>query len=103
MQYIFLLSAFVLIVRGTSVLLFKYKVVSLIIGHISLVLDKINLHLILLIFKSCLMSSLNLCLKYLGLLQSCQLFCSGGVQHGWILTLLSRYFNELNASKFISF
>lgn len=51
MRYIFLLSAFVLIVRGTSVLLFKYKAVTLIIGHISLVLGKIHLNFILLIIQ----------------------------------------------------
>lgn len=103
MRYVFLSSAFVLTVRGTLVLLLKYKAVSLIVGHISLVLDKINLHVALLIFKSWLMSSFSLCLKYLGLLQSCQLHCSGGAQHGWILALLSRYFSELNGRKFISF
>lgn len=58
MQCIFS-SAFVLIVCGTLVLLFKYKAVSLITGHISLVLDKINLHLTLLIFKNWFMSSLS--------------------------------------------
>lgn len=42
MRYIFLSSAFVLIVRGTLVLFFEYKAVSLIIGHISLVLGKIT-------------------------------------------------------------
>lgn len=84
---------------GTSILL-KSKAVSLIIGHISVALDKINLHLTWLILKHWLMFSLSLCLKYPDPLQPYQLHYSRHVQHGLIFTLFSRYLNEQNSRNF---